>query len=253
MSKIALITGATSGIGKSSAYKFAENKFDLILTGRRNDLLIEVCNDLKSKFNINVLTLNFDVRKFNEVETSIKLIPKDWQKIVILVNNAGLAAGLDYFNEANVDDWDAMIDTNIKGLLYISKFVVPMMIENNTGHIINISSIAGKEVYEKGHVYCASKSAVDAISKGMRIDLLKHNIKVTNISPAATETEFSLVRFKGDTEKANNVYKGFMPLTGDDIADAIFYAASRPTNININEITISPAAQASATYFNKKI
>ncbi|MFA6923504.1 MAG: SDR family oxidoreductase [Bacteroidales bacterium] len=253
MSKIVFITGTTSGFGKSSAFKFAESSYNLIITGRRKELLTKVAAQIKEKFNVKVLTLNFDVRNLKEVESSIKSIPAEWQKVDILVNNAGLSAGLSPFDECDIDDWERMLDTNIKGLLYVTKFVVPFMIKNNSGHIINISSIAGKDTYQNGNVYCASKSAVDTLSKAMRVDLLKYNIKVTNISPGAAETEFSLVRFHGDKEKADNVYKGYTPLTPDDVADTIFYAASRPANVNIAEITITPLAQGSAFYYNKKL
>ncbi|MDD5569778.1 MAG: SDR family oxidoreductase [Bacteroidales bacterium] len=253
MNKIVLITGATSGFGKSSAFKFAENKYDLIITGRRKELLTKVAGDIKENFNVKVLTLNFDVRNLKEVENAIKSLPAEWQKIDVLVNNAGLSAGLSPFDECDIDDWERMIDTNVKGLLYVTKCVAPLMIKNSSGHIINISSIAGKETYLNGNVYCASKSAVDTLSKAMRVDLLKHNIKVTNISPGAAETEFSIVRFHGDKEKAGNVYKGYTPLTPDDVADTVFYAASRPANVNIAEITITPLAQGSAFYYNKKV
>lgn len=246
MNKITLITGATAGIGQACAYKFAEQKHDLIITGRRKQRLIELSNVIKKKYSVQVMTLAFDIRNKNEVDAAVAKIPSDW-KVEILINNAGLAAGLSPIQDGSVDDWEQMIDTNIKGLLYISKAIVPKMIENRKGHIINIGSIAGKEVYPKGNVYCASKHAVDALTKGMRIDLLPHGIKVSQVAPGLVETEFSLVRFKWNKEIAEKVYRGYQPLKGEDIADAAYYIASLPTHVNINDLIIMPTAQANAT------
>jgi NADP-dependent 3-hydroxy acid dehydrogenase YdfG len=245
MKKIALITGATTGIGNAAAHKLAEKNYNLILTGRRKNLLDDLKKELGIKYRADVLTLNFDVRDNNKVVEMIGSLPDSWKKIDVLINNAGLAAGFSSIENGDLSDWDQMIDTNIKGLLYITKAVAPLMIENGQGHIVNISSIAAKEVYENGNVYCATKHAVDALTKGMRIDMLEHNIKVTSIAPGAVETEFSLVRFKGDKERAAKVYEGFTPLFAEDIADAIYYAISRPAHVNINDMLIMPAAQAS--------
>lgn len=244
--KIALITGATSGIGKASAIKFAENNFDLIITGRRKEKLEELKKEITSKYNIKVLSLNFDIRNLEEVTSAINSLPEDWKNIDVLLNNAGLAVGVSPIQEGIIDDWERMIDTNVKGLLYISRKVSPLMISRNKGHIINIASIAGKEVYPGGNVYCATKYAVDALSKAMRIDLLKHNIKVTNIAPGMVETEFSIVRFKGDKESADNVYNGLDPLYGEDIADVAVFAATRPAHVCLNDIVVMPTSQASA-------
>ena len=252
MKKTALITGATSGIGKATATKLAQNKIDIIITGRRKVLLNELGKKLRSQFNVEVLELVFDIRDQAEVFKQIKELPDNWKQIDILVNNAGLAAGLDTFQDANIDDWEAMIDTNVKGLLYISKAVIPLMIERSRGHIVNISSTAGKEVYLKGNVYCATKHAVDAINKAMRIDLLEEGIKVTSVNPGMVETEFSLVRFKGDREKAAMPYKGIKPLSGEDVADVIWFVLNRPDHVNINEIIITPKAQANSIYINRE-
>lgn len=251
MRKIALVTGASAGIGKATAQKLAENKYNLIITGRRLKQLEELKNELGIKYKSDVFILNFDIRNQTETFEAIDSLPDSWKKIDVLVNNAGLSVGLNHIQDGETDDWERMIDTNIKGLLFISKKVIPLMIARNTGHIVNITSIAGKEVYEKGNVYCATKSAVDAITKGMRIDLLNHNIKVTSIAPGMVETEFSVVRFKGDKEKADQVYKGFVPLNGEDVADAILYAVTRPAHVNINDMLIMCTAQASATYVNR--
>jgi 3-hydroxy acid dehydrogenase/malonic semialdehyde reductase len=249
--KIALITGATSGFGKASSTKFAANGFDLIITGRREEKLGAVKNELERNFKGKVLSIVMDVRNKNEVFESIQNMPEDWKKIDVLINNAGLAAGRDFFDEASLDDWETMIDTNLKGLLYVSKAVLPLMIAQKKGHIINIGSIAGKEVYEKGNGYCATKHAVDAISKAMRIDLLRHGIKVTAIHPGAAETEFSIVRFKGDQEEAAKVYAGYTPLTAEDIAETVYYCASLPHHVCINELELTCLAQASSFYFFK--
>ena len=251
MNKLILITGATSGIGLACAEKFAANNHDLIITGRRENRLKELAEKLKHQYGIRVLPLSFDIRNKNEVDEAVAKIPLDW-KVEILLNNAGLAAGLSPIQEGSVEDWEQMIDTNIKGLLYISKAIIPKLIEQGKGHIINIGSIAGKEVYPKGNVYCASKYAVDALTKGMRIDLLPHGIKVSQVAPGLVETEFSLVRFKGDTETAEKVYQGYIPLKGEDIADAVYYVASLPPHVNINDLLIMPTAQANATTLQKK-
>ncbi|NJO93097.1 MAG: SDR family NAD(P)-dependent oxidoreductase [Chloroflexia bacterium] len=253
MRKIALVTGASAGIGKATAQILAEHKFNIIITGRRMKQLEELKNELGIKYKSDVFILNFDIRNQDETSKAIDSLPDTWKKIDVLVNNAGLSVGLNTIQDGELDDWERMIDTNIKGLLYISNKVIPFMIARNSGHIVNITSIAGKEVYEKGNVYCATKSAVDAITKGMRIDLLQHNIKVTSIAPGMVETEFSVIRFKGDKEKAENVYKGLIPLSGEDVADAILYAVTRPAHVNINDMLIMPIAQASATYVNRNI
>lgn len=252
MSKTILITGATSGIGKSTAVKFASNGYRIIITGRRKNILETFKNELEEKYKVEVLALNFDVRVLSEVNLAIKSLPVGWSNIDILLNNAGLASGLGTIQDGNIEDWEKMIDTNIKGLLYVTKAVSPLLIAQNKGHIINIGSIAGKEVYANGNVYCATKHAVDALTKAMRIDMLAHNIKVSQIAPGAAETEFSLVRFHGDADKAKAVYNGFTPLSPDDIADAIWYVATLPAHVNINDLVIMPTAQASPNYFNKK-
>ncbi|NSW93079.1 MAG: SDR family oxidoreductase [Bacteroidales bacterium] len=251
MSRIILITGATSGFGKAIAEKFAKEGYDVIITGRRLERLQELEKELHA-IGAKVLSLNFDVRKRYEVQDIINDMPEEWKNIDILVNNAGLAVGLDHIDTGNIDDWDRMIDTNVKGLLYVTRAVVPLMVARNSGHIFNISSIAGKEVYENGNVYCASKHAVEALSKAMRIDLLKHNIKVTNIAPGMAETEFSLVRFKGDKEKARDVYRGIEALRAEDIADVVYYCATLPPHVCINDLTITPAAQANV-YYNVRL
>ena len=245
MIKTAFITGATSGIGKACAIKFAQNQYNLILTGRREDRLDKLKTSLKKDFKIEITTLTFDVRDRDAVKSAIAKI-KD-QTIDVLVNNAGLAAGMDSIQKGSIDDWEQMIDTNVKGILYVTRNIVPTMVEKKSGHIINIGSIAGKEVYPKGNVYCASKHAVDALTKGMRIDLLESGIKVTQIAPGAVETEFSMVRFKGNKETADNVYKGFEPLHAEDIAEVAYYVTTLPPHVNINDLLIMPTAQASAT------
>jgi len=246
MNKIVLVTGASSGFGKACAEKFAAGNYKVIITGRRKDRLIELQQELESKYGVACLPLVFDVRDKKAVNLAISSLPENWQGINILVNNAGLALGRDFFDEADMDDWETMIDTNLKGLLYVSRAVLPLLIKSNKGHIINIGSIAGKEVYEKGNVYCASKQAVDAISKAMRIDLLRHGIKVTAIHPGAAETEFSMVRFKGDGEKAEAMYVGYTPLFAADIADTVFYCADLPDHVCINDLVITCTAQANS-------
>lgn len=247
-----MITGATTGFGKATAVKFAKNGYNIIITGRRKELLDKLEKELHSVGKIKVLLLCFDVRKREEVESVIGSLTKEWQKIDILVNNAGLAVGLDHIQSGNMDDWDRMIDTNVKGLLYVTRAIAPLMVARNKGHIFNIGSIAGKETYEKGNVYCASKFAVDALSKSMRIDMLKNNIKVTLIAPGMAETEFSMVRFKGDEQKSKTVYKGIDALTADDIADVIYYCATLPDRVCINELVITPTQQASVNYNFRK-
>ncbi len=252
MRKTVLITGATSGIGEATAIKFAEATDRLIITGRRKDRLNDLTEHLVQEYGIDVLPLCFDVRDLRQVNKHLGNLPEEWQKIDILINNAGLAAGLGHIDEGDMDDWDRMMDTNVKGLLYVTRTIVPGMVSRKSGHIINISSIAGKEVYENGGVYCASKHAVDALSKGMRIDLLKHGIKVTNIAPGMVETEFSLVRFRGDRERADAVYKGIQALRGEDVAEVIFYCASLPAHVCINDLVITPTAQAGVNHSVRK-
>lgn len=252
MSKIVLITGATSGIGEATAKIFAKNNYNVIITGRRKDRLETLKNNLLNDYNIECKTLHFDVQDKNVCLESIASLEEQWKKIDILINNAGLALGRDSFEQANLQDWDTMIDTNIKGLLYMSKAIIPLMVDNQIGHIINIGSTAGKEVYENGNVYCATKHAVDAISKAQRIDLLKYGIKVSAIHPGAVETEFSQVRFKGDDTIAKKVYDGFTPLQADDIASTIYYVASLPKHVCINDLIITCTQQANSFYVFKK-
>ena len=248
-----MITGATAGFGKATAIRFAKNGYNIIITGRRKDRLDTLEKELLSYGKIKVLSLNFDVRKREEVASVIGNLPKEWKAIDILINNAGLAVGLDHIDTGNIDDWDRMIDTNVKGLLYVTRAVAPLMVERNKGHIFNIGSIAGKDNYENGNVYCASKSAVDSLSKSMRIDFLKNNIKVTHIAPGMAVTEFSLVRFKGDEEKAKVPYIGIDALTADDIADAIYYCATLPAHVCINDLVITPTQQAGVNYNYRRV
>lgn len=252
MDKIILVTGATSGFGKAIAEKFSSEKWNCILTGRRAERLHELADELRSKYQVRILSLVFDVRKKDEVFQNLRDLPKEWQEIDLLVNNAGLALGKEGFEDGNMDDWDTMIDTNVKGLMYVTKAIVPFMIDRQQGHIINMGSIAGKEVYDYGNVYCASKFAVDALNKALRIDLLQHKIKVTGIHPGAAETEFALVRFKGDEEKAHQTYKGYTPLTAEDIADIVWYCATLPPHVCINDLVVTCTAQANASKFYKK-
>lgn len=252
MNKTILITGATSGIGEAVARKMAGLDCRLILTGRRNDRLNDLSEKLKSEFNTEILTLNFDVRERKTVEDIFSALPVEWQNIDVLVNNAGLAAGLAPLQDGDVTDWETMIDTNIKGLLYTTRAVLPYMIARHKGHIINIGSIAGTETYPNGNVYCATKHAVNSLSEGMRMDLVHTGIKVSQILPGAVETEFSLVRFKGDQARADKVYEGFTPLSGKDIADAIAFVIEAPAHVNISDMMILPSAQASATITNRK-
>lgn len=249
MRKTALITGATSGIGKATAELFAKQRFNLVLCGRRQDRLDQLRKELGR--DVDIHTLNFDVRDRDVVFEAIESLPKSFAQIDILVNNAGNAHGLDPIDKGNPDDWDAMLDINVKGLLYISKAILPQMVKRKSGHIINIGSIAGKEVYPNGNVYCASKHAVDAINQGMRLDLNAHGIRVGAVNPGLVETEFSDVRFKGDAERASNVYQGYQPLKPEDIADIILFMVTRPYHVNIADLTVFPTAQASGTIVNK--
>lgn len=252
MKKIALITGATAGIGRATAERLAKEGFNIIITGRRKELLEEIQKSIQGQYNVEVLPLNFDVTKFIEVDQHLGNLPGEWQNVDVLVNNAGLAVGLNPIHEGVLDDWERMIDTNIKGLLYVTRTIAPKMVSRKSGHIINISSIAGKEVYPNGNVYCATKHAVDALSKGMRMDLVNHGIKVTQVCPGAAETEFSIVRFKGDQSRADKVYDGFEPLTAENIADAIYYAVSAPDHVDVQDMLVMPKAQATATIFHRE-
>ena len=249
MTKTALITGATSGIGEATAQILAKNNYKIILCGRREDRLIELKNELSAFTEVH--TLSFDVRDKKAVFESIDSLPETFSKIDVLVNNAGNAHGLDSIQNGDLDDWDAMIDINVKGLLYVSKAIIPKMIAQKSGHIINIGSIAGKEVYANGNVYCASKHAVDALNQAMRIDLNPFGIRVGGIHPGAVETEFSEVRFKGDSERAAKVYEGYEPLRATDIADIIHFVVSRPYHVNIADLLVLPTAQASATIMKR--
>lgn len=252
MNRIALITGATSGIGKAIAFRLAKEGYDVIITGRRKDRLHELKEDIEKQYGNRVLILVFDVRKYNEVEENLGNLPTEWRDIDVLVNNAGLAVGLNPIHEGVIDDWERMIDTNIKGLLYVTRIVSPHMVERRAGHIVNLGSIAGKEVYPNGNVYCATKHAVDALNKGMRIDLLPYNIRVTQVSPGAVETEFSLVRFKGDQSRADMVYTGFTSLQANDIADAVYYAVSQPAHVDVQDMLVLCTAQANGSLFYKE-
>ena len=252
MNKIALITGASSGIGEACAHVFAREGFNLILTGRRAEKLEKLANALNIQYNIEVAVANFDIRNKASVTQNLEQLPEAWKKVDVLINNAGLSKGLDPINAGDTNDWEMMIDTNIKGLLYTSKIVSNWMIANGHGHIVNLGSIAGKEVYPNGNVYCATKHAVDALNKGMRLDLLPHGIKVSAINPGAVETEFSNVRFNGDAERAKKVYEGFTPLAAMDIAETIYFIVSRPAHVNINDLTIMPTAQANAVTITRK-
>lgn len=252
MNKIALVTGSTSGLGKSIAYRLAKEGYNVIITGRRKERLDELEKEIETKYDVQALSLVFDVRLYSEVESAISSIPSDWKNIDVLVNNAGLAVGLNPIHQGVIDDWERMIDTNIKGLLYVTRLVSPGMVGRNSGHIINIASIAGKEVYPNGNVYCATKHAVDALSKAMRIDLLPYGIKVTQVCPGAVETEFSLVRFKGDQKRADQVYEGYVPLEAEDIANAVWYAVSQPAHVDIQDMLVMPAAQATSSLFKKE-
>ena len=249
MSKVVLVTGATSGIGEATARAFAEKGYRLVITGRRGERLEALKAELEAQFGAEVLALVFDVRSEEECNNAIANLPEEFSQIDILVNNAGLASGLEHLNKGSSEDWNAMIDTNVKGLLYITRAVSNRMIERGKGgHIVNLGSTAGTQVYENGNVYCATKHAVHAISHGMRIDLLRHRIRVTEIRPGMVETEFSVVRFHGDKQRADGVYKGLQPLVGKDVAEAIVWATSQPSHVNISEIVLTPTAQADSYY-----
>lgn len=251
MKKIILITGATSGFGKAITDTFAAAGWNCIITGRRKERLDTIASDLQTKYAIQVLSLAFDVQDRKTVTDTLNNLPEEWQAIDVLVNNAGLALGRDSFENANLDDWDTMMDTNVKGLMYVTKAIIPFMISRKKGHVINIGSTAGKEVYKDGNAYCASKHAVDAISKAMRIDLLPHRIKVTAIHPGAAETEFSIVRFKGDASKADAVYDGYQALQPEDIANITYYTATLPEHICINDLVVTCTSQANSFYLHK--
>lgn len=251
--KVIVITGATAGFGKACAHLFAKNGWDIIATGRRTDRLEELQNELESRFSISVFPISMDVRDEVAVKNGFSTLPSSWtDRISILLNNAGLAAGKDPIDKGLSSDWNQMIDTNIKGLLYVSQAIIPFLKQNGAGHIINLGSIAGKEVYPEGNVYCATKHAVDALSRGMRMDLVSYGIKVTNIAPGAAETEFSMVRFKGDSQKANSTYQGYEPLVAEDIAETIWFVATTPKHVTINDLVIMPTAQASSMVFHKQ-
>lgn len=252
MNKIALVTGATSGLGKAIALRLIKEGYNVIITGRRKEKLEELEKSIGIKYEAKVLSLVFDVREYAQVEKAITGLPEDWNQIDVLVNNAGLAVGLDPIFKGEVDDWERMIDTNVKGLLYVTRVVSPSMVSRKSGHIVNIGSIAGKGVYPNGAVYCATKYAVDALSQGMRMDMLPYGIRVTQICPGAVETEFSLVRFKGDQKRADQVYDGYENLVADDIADAVFYAVSQPPHVDIQDMLVMPTAQASGNMFHKE-
>ena len=250
--KVVFITGATSGIGRSAAIKFAECGSKLILAARRKERLDSLKSELTEKFGVDVITIVLDVRNYPDVEKAVSGLDEDWSKIEVLLNNAGLARGFSKVHEGSLDDWNEMIDTNVKGLLFVSKCVIPLMINNKAGHVINIGSIAGNEVYPNGNVYCASKHAVDAITKGMRMDLSGTAVRVTTIDPGLVETEFGLVRYRGDADKAKTAYVGMQPLSPDDVADAIVFAATRDENVVIAQMVLLPAAQASAMVVSRE-
>jgi 3-hydroxy acid dehydrogenase / malonic semialdehyde reductase len=251
MTKTILITGATSGIGRACAEQFAANGWRTIITGRRQERLVQLQEMLQGQYQTQVLPLCFDVQDKAAVFAAIAGLPADWQQVDVLLNNAGLALGRDFFDEADMGDWETMLQTNVNGLLYATRAVLPLMQARGQGHIINIGSTAGKEVYEKGNVYCASKHAVDAITKGLRIDLLRHGIKVTAVQPGAVETEFSVVRYKGDQQKAAAVYEGYTPLTATDVAQTVFYCATLPPHVCVNDLVITCLQQANSFYLQK--
>lgn len=250
--KTAFVTGTTSGFGRAFALRLAKLSYNLIITGRRKERLDELSAEIKKDFDVEVLPLNFDIRDKDACQSAINSLPEKFQPIDLLVNNAGLAAGASPFDKSNMDDFERMLDTNVKGLLYVTKLIIPGMIKRQAGHIINISSIAGIEVYPNGHVYCASKHAVNAITKGMRIDLVKHGIRVSSISPGMVETEFSIVRYHGDEEKAKAVYQGLVPLSAEDIADVLEFIVTRPPHVMINDIQINPSQQANTYVSHRK-
>lgn len=250
--KTAFVTGTTSGFGRAFALRLAKLGYNLIITGRRKERLDELSAEIKKNFDVDVLPLNFDIRDKEACQSAVNSLPERFRQIDLLVNNAGLAAGASPFDESNPDDFERMLDTNVKGLLYVTKLIIPGMIKRQAGHIINISSIAGIEVYPNGHVYCASKHAVNAITKGMRIDLVKHGIRVSSISPGMVETEFSIVRYHGDEEKAKAVYQGLVPLSAEDIADVLEFIVTRPAHVMINDIQINPSQQANTYISHRK-
>lgn len=252
MNKIVLITGATAGFGEACARKFAASQYDVIITGRRQDRLETFANELKTGYNIDVLPLHFDVRNRDAVLNTINELPDRWKKIDVLINNAGLAAGKDNFEAASLDDWDTMVDTNIKGFAYVAQTVARLMIPHKRGHIINIGSVAAKQVYAQGNMYCATKHAVEALSEAMRIELLPYHIKVTAIHPGAANTEFSTVRFKGDRIAADKVYDGMIPLVAEDVAETIFYCTTLPDHVCINDLVITCTQQADCFYYDRK-
>lgn len=252
MKKTVLITGATAGFGEACARTFAKENWRIIITGRRDDRLRKLQNELEAEHQSEIQCLNFDVRNEQEVNEAIETLPPEWKNIDVLINNAGLAVGKGAFDEGLSDDWNRMIDTNVKGLMYVTKALLPYLKKSSAAHIVNIGSIAGKEVYPGGNVYCASKHAVDALTKAMRIDLLPYGIKVSQIAPGAAETEFSLVRFKGDEEKAKAVYQGFDALQAEDIAETVWFVVSRPDHVCLNDIIIMPKAQANSSTLLKK-
>jgi 3-hydroxy acid dehydrogenase / malonic semialdehyde reductase len=249
--QIVLITGASSGIGAACAKLFAGAGARLILAARRSDRLQQLAEDLHKNFSTEIYSLPLDVRDIKAVESAISQLPSSWSDINILINNAGLSRGLDKFHEASIQDWEEMIDTNIKGLLYLTRFVLPGMVSRDSGHVVNIGSIAGHQTYPKGNVYCGTKAAVKAITEGLKQDLLGTSIRVTAVDPGMVETEFSEVRFHGDTERAKKVYQGVTPLTPDDVADVVLFCVTRPAHVNINEVILMPVDQASATLVNR--
>lgn len=253
MNEIICITGATSGIGNATARLFAASGYDLIICGRRNKQLEELARELMGQHKVRVFPMNLDVRNQTAVDKAFGELPEEWKAISILVNNAGLAVGMGPLHEGNTDDWNRMIDTNIKGLIFVSRAVIPGMIERKKGHLINIGSIAGKEAYLNGNVYCATKHAVDALTKSLRMELLNYGIKVSQVAPGAVETEFSLVRFKGNEEAARKVYQGYEPLKGEDVAEAIHFIVTRPEHVCINDMLIMPTAQANTVHYHKKL
>ncbi|MCB9209511.1 MAG: SDR family oxidoreductase [Ignavibacteriales bacterium] len=250
--KIAFITGATSGIGKACAYALAEQGSNLILSARRTNLIEKIEEDIKAKYNVKTYALKIDVRNQKEVEWAVNSLPEKWKNIDILINNAGLAKGMNKLYEDDIENWEDMIDTNVKGLLYVTRAIVPGMVERKNGHVINIGSTAGHEAYPKGHVYCATKHAVDAITKGLRMDVVDKNIRVSTVDPGAVETNFSNVRFSGDKERAKSMYKGIIPLIAEDVAEAVLFCATRPPHANIAEIIMMPTQQASALVFHRE-
>lgn len=252
MRPVAIITGASAGFGRATAIALARNSYDVVITGRRSEKLDKVEEEIRSRTDADVLSLSFDIRDREAVQSACGKLTGKWEAIDVLVNNAGLAAGLSSIHEGSVDDWEQMIDTNIKGLLYITRLITPGMVKREKGHIINIGSIAGKEAYEKGNVYNASKFAIDGLTQAMRIDLVEYGIKVSAINPGAAETEFSLIRFKGDEDKAAQVYEGYTPLYAEDIAEAVLFVVSRPPHVNIDDLLIMPTAQARSRKIKRK-